>query len=50
MEEIYGDDTKGVIAECVFEQTQECELNCFGDFKKENEATEAAQKYVDAQK
>lgn len=50
MEEIYGDDTKGVIAECVSEQTQECELNCFGDFKTENEATEAAQKYVDAQK
>ena len=50
MEEIYGDDTKGVIAECIFEQTQECELICFGDFKTENEAAEAAQKYVDAQK
>lgn len=50
MEEIYGDDTKGVIAECIFEQTQECERNCFGDFKTENEAAEAAQKYVDAQK
>lgn len=50
MEEIYGDDTKGVIAECIFEQTQECELICFRDFKTEDEAAEAAQKYVDAQK
>lgn len=50
MEETYGDDAKGVIAECIFEQTQECELICFGDFKTEDEAAEAAQKYVDAQK
>lgn len=50
MEEIYGDDTKGVIAECIFEQTQECELICFGDFKTEDEAAEAAQKYVEKQK
>lgn len=50
MEEIYGDDTKGVIAECIFEQTQECELICFRDFKTEDEAAEAAQKYVENQK
>lgn len=50
MEEIYGDDTKGVIAECIFKQTQECELICFRDFKTEDEAAEAAQKYVENQK
>lgn len=50
MGKLYGDDTKGVIAECIFEQTQECDLICFGDFKTEDEAAEAAQKYVDAQK
>lgn len=50
MEEIYGDDVKGVTAECIFEQTQECELICFGDFKTEDEAAEAAQKYVEKQK
>lgn len=50
MGKIYGDDTKGVIAECIFEQTQECELICFGDFQTEDEAAEAAQKYVENQK
>lgn len=50
MGKIYGDDTKGVIAECIFEQTQECDLICFGDFKTEDEAAEAAQKYVENQK
>lgn len=50
MEDTYGDDTKGVIAECIFEQTQECELICFGDFQTEDEAAEAAQKYVENQK
>ena len=50
MGKLYGDDTNGVIAECIFEQTQECDLICFGDFKTEDEAAEAAQKYVDAQK
>lgn len=48
MGKIYGDDTKGVIAECIFEQTQECDLICFGDFKTEDEAAEAAQKYVES--
>lgn len=46
MEETYCDDAKGVIAECIFEQTQECELICFGDFKTEAEAAEAAQNYI----
>ena len=46
----YPDDYLQVIAECIFEQTQEVELTSFGSYTSEDEAEKEALKYIKAQK
>ena len=49
MKEEYGEDTNGVIAECIFECTDIIELTGFGGFDTEDDAEKAAQEYIDRQ-
>ena len=43
------EDINGILAECIFEQTHEIELTCFGFFETEDEAEEKALEYISKQ-
>ncbi len=46
----YGDEWAQIVAECIFEQTHEIELICFGPFKSEDAAEKAAEEYIKVQR
>ena len=46
----YPNDYAQIIAECIFEQTQEVELTCFGPYASEDAAEKEAERYIAAQK
>lgn len=46
----YPNDYAQIIAECIFEQTQEVELTCFGPYSSEDDAEKEAERYIKAQK
>lgn len=43
----YPDNYAQIIAECIFEQTHEIELICFGPYASEDEAEAEAEKYIE---
>lgn len=43
------EEINGILAECIFEQTHEIELTCFGFFETEDEAEEKALDYISKQ-
>lgn len=46
VKEDYGNEWTQIVAECIFEQTYDVELNCFGPFESKDTAEKAVEKYI----
>ena len=44
-----AEEINGILAECIFEQTHEMELTCFGLFETEDDAEKYALEYISKQ-
>ena len=47
LKDSYPNNWAQIIAECIFEQTHEVELTCFGPYASEDEAEAEAEKYIE---